>query len=413
MTQSISIDTNHIEAIDEGDSTSIDTHHGYRSKRSEQDLVASDMIAKLGYDSKYFKIRTKDARKLILLQIPKHRPGIDYEETYSPVQLTHGLIYALPQTIYTRWNGISWRRCSPNESLGFVLADHGFDVWVGNVRGTRYSYGHVTLSETDKEFWDWSWQDLAMYDLAEMVQYIYSVANSKIFLVGHSQGTIMSFAALTQPRVAEMVEAAALLCPISYLDHVTAPLVERMVFMHLDQMVVALGMHQINFRSDTLVKLVDSLCEGHMDCTDFLSSITGKNCCFNASRIEYYLDYEPHPSSVKNLRHLFQMIRKGSFAQYDYGFLKNILTYGTSKPPEFELGHIPASLPMWMGYGGSDLLADVIDVERTLSELPSRPELLYLENYGHIDFVLSTSAKEDVYKHMIQFFRARKKSSSW
>lgn len=45
----------------------------------------------------------------------------------------------------------------------------------------------------------------------------------------------MSFAALTQPNVAEMVEAAALLCPISYLGHVTAPLVERMVFMHLDQ----------------------------------------------------------------------------------------------------------------------------------------------------------------------------------
>lgn len=107
------------------------------------------------------------------------------------------------------------------------------------------------------------------------------------------------------------------------------------------------------------------------------------------------------------------MIRKGSFAQYDYGFLKNILTYGTSKPPEFKLSLIPASLPMWMGYGGSDLLADVKDVERTLAELPSRPELLYLENYGHIDFVLSTSAKEDVYKHMIQFFRARKKSSSW
>jgi lysosomal acid lipase/cholesteryl ester hydrolase len=171
--------------------------------------------------------------------------------------------------------GDVWFLNSPKESLGFILADHGFDVWVGNVRGTRYSYGHVTLSDTDKEFWDWSWQDLAMYDLAEMIQYLYSISNSKIFLVGHSQGTIMSFAALTQPHVAEMVEAAALLCPISYLDHVTAPLVERMVFMHLDQMVVALGLHQINFRSDMLVKLVDSLCEGHMDCTDFLTSITG------------------------------------------------------------------------------------------------------------------------------------------
>lgn len=53
----------------------------------------------------------------------------------------------------------------------------------------------------------------------------------------------MSFAALTQPHVAEMVEAAALLCPISYLDHVTAPLVERMVFMHLDQVFMALEYH--------------------------------------------------------------------------------------------------------------------------------------------------------------------------
>lgn len=107
------------------------------------------------------------------------------------------------------------------------------------------------------------------------------------------------------------------------------------------------------------------------------------------------------------------MIRKGSFAQYDYGLLKNLRVYGFSKPPEFDLSLIPESLPMWMGYGGNDGLADVTDVERTLAKLPSRPELLYLENYGHIDFMLSTSAKEDVYKHMIEFFRAmRRKSSS-
>lgn len=42
-----------------------------------------------------------------------------------------------------------------------------------------------------QEFWDWSWQDLAMYDLAEMIQYLYSIANSRIFLVGHSQVIII------------------------------------------------------------------------------------------------------------------------------------------------------------------------------------------------------------------------------
>lgn len=45
----------------------------------------------------------------------------------------------------------------------------------------------------------------------------------------------MSLTAFTQPDIVEMVEAAALLCPISYLEHVTAPLVLRMVDVHLDQ----------------------------------------------------------------------------------------------------------------------------------------------------------------------------------
>ena len=46
--------------------------------------------------------------------------------------------------------GDAWFLNSPEESLGFILADHGFDVWVGNVRGTRWSHGHVSLSVKDK-----------------------------------------------------------------------------------------------------------------------------------------------------------------------------------------------------------------------------------------------------------------------
>lgn len=45
----------------------------------------------------------------------------------------------------------------------------------------------------------------------------------------------MSLAALTQPDIAKMVEAAALLCPISYLGHITAPFVLRLVKLHLDE----------------------------------------------------------------------------------------------------------------------------------------------------------------------------------
>lgn len=59
-----------------------------------------------------------------------------------------------------------------------------------------------------------SWQELALYNLAEMINSINSVTNSKLFIVGHSQGTIISLAVFTQPEIVEKVEAAALLSPI-------------------------------------------------------------------------------------------------------------------------------------------------------------------------------------------------------
>lgn len=40
--------------------------------------------------------------------------------------------------------------------LGYVLADNGFDVWIGNARGTVYSRKHVNLTENNKEYWNFS-----------------------------------------------------------------------------------------------------------------------------------------------------------------------------------------------------------------------------------------------------------------
>ena len=35
----------------------------------------------------------------------------------------------------------------------YILADSGFDVWMGNYRGNRFSDRHVNISRDDPQFW--------------------------------------------------------------------------------------------------------------------------------------------------------------------------------------------------------------------------------------------------------------------
>ncbi|XP_020582719.1 triacylglycerol lipase 1 [Phalaenopsis equestris] len=366
------------------------------------DGLCALIVRPMGYPCTEYTVQTEDGYLLTLQRISNGRSALTGYNG-PPVFLQHGLFQG----------GDTWFLNSVDESLGFILADHGFDVWVGNVRGTRWSRKHATLSEHDRAFWDWSWQDLAQYDLAAMLSYIKTETSSKVLYIGHSQGTIMAFAAFTIPDIVKMVEAAALLCPISYLNHISSNFVIRAVGMHLDQMLLSVGIHQLNLRSNIGVQILDSLCDGHVDCGNLLGAITGDNCCFNASRVEYYLEYEPHSTSTKNLHHLFQMIRKGTFAKYDFGWWKNLKHYHSSQPPAFNLGDIPESLPLLIGYGGSDALADLTDLKRTINELKSKPEQLYVESYGHIDFILSVKAKDDAYQDLIRFLQSRASSSSY
>jgi len=46
-------------------------------------------------------------------------------------------------------DALTWLINPQDQALGFVLADNGYDVWISNTRGTKYSRAHKSLSPID------------------------------------------------------------------------------------------------------------------------------------------------------------------------------------------------------------------------------------------------------------------------
>ena len=79
-------------------------------------------------------------------------------------------------------------------SFAFVLADAGFDVWMGNVRGNTYTKNHTTLPVDSDAFWAFTFDEMAAIDLPNMIDYVVKkTGQENVFYFGHSQGSIIGF----------------------------------------------------------------------------------------------------------------------------------------------------------------------------------------------------------------------------
>jgi len=54
----------------------------------------------------------------------------------------------------------------------FLLADEGYDVWLGNARGNSWSRQHVNLTTEDNAFWDFSFHEIGTRDLPAIIDYV-------------------------------------------------------------------------------------------------------------------------------------------------------------------------------------------------------------------------------------------------
>lgn len=73
-------------------------------------------------------------------------------------------------------------------NLGYMLSDLGYDVWMCNARGNRYSKNHTSLNSDYMEFWDFTFHEMGKYDLPANIDYILAKTGyDQLHYVGHSQ----------------------------------------------------------------------------------------------------------------------------------------------------------------------------------------------------------------------------------
>ncbi|XP_021629319.1 triacylglycerol lipase 2 [Manihot esculenta] len=359
------------------------------------DSLCNSMVETQGYICQEHKVTSEDGYILSLQRMPAGRSGKLADN--PPVLLQHGLSS----------DGATWLSNSPDESLAFILADNGYDVWIANTRGSRFSRGHTSLTPYDPAYWDWTWDELAAHDLPAMFQYVHQQTGQKLHYVGHSQGTLTALAVLSQEKLPNMLRSAALLSPIAYLNQITSLLSKAAADAFLVEEIYWLGLREFDPQGQATSKLLEYICsEPGVDCTNLWTAVTGANCCLNSSNI---LDNLSQPTATKNMIHLSQMIRTGNIAMYDYGNEEdNMEHYNESTPPVYNMESIPKDFPLFLSYGVKDSLSDPADVGVLLQNLKDHDAdkltVLSVEDYAHLDFVFGVNANNVVYHPVMAFF---------
>ncbi|VDQ02594.1 unnamed protein product [Trichobilharzia regenti] len=152
-------------------------------------ILQTEIISSKGYTPQEHYITTDDGYVLCIIRIlPK------CDQPFSMFQLVKIFcIFTGKQKVVFLQHGLldsahTWVNNLGNESLGFILSDNCYDVWMGNSRGSTYSSKHKFLKPEDKEFWEFSWDEMGKYDLSASIKYVLDHTKAeKISYIGHSQ----------------------------------------------------------------------------------------------------------------------------------------------------------------------------------------------------------------------------------
>ncbi|XP_067128716.1 gastric triacylglycerol lipase-like [Centruroides vittatus] len=365
-------------------------------------FLKSQLITSKGYPVEEYSVQTEDGYILGVQRIPRGRSDPEPSSKTRPVVfLQHGILSS----------SADWVMNFPNQSLGFILADAGYDVWLGNQRSNTYSRKHAEYSPRDKEFWQFSFDEFAKYDLPAMIEFALNLTNqSQLYYVGHSQGNTVAFALLSERPDYDKIKVVVALAPFATVRYVISPIRYLAPLAPiLDSLFRLFGFYEF-LPNDLIIKLLAHIICGNQElqflCENVAFLISGFNPSqLNKTRLEVYATHTPAGTSTQNILHFAQMVNSGNFQKYDHGQTENMKKYKRTIPPEYNVENIQT--PVWIFYGLNDYLADSVDVNLLCPKLKTvaKCNLVSLATWAHFDFVIGKDASVYVYEKVVRIMQ--------
>ncbi|XP_011684498.1 PREDICTED: lipase 3-like [Wasmannia auropunctata] len=362
------------------------------------ELTTPELVVKYGYPLEIHDIVTKDGYALQLHRIPRGRD--DEEETKSrirtPILLVHGLASS----------SADWVLMGPEKSLAYILADAGYDVWLGNNRGNIYSRNHTSLSPNDRAFWNFSYHELGIYDLPAMIDCIlYTTGHERLYYVGHSEGSTQFLVMASEmPEYNSKIILMIGLAPAAFSGNLRGPIRKLAKLTYFGVWVgETFGYPEFRSRSDWAKFVSNLFCQKAAStqfiCSNILFMVTGfSRAELNTEYLTVIIGHVPAGASWKQFVHYGQgYINAGRFRQYDYGNEKNLRVYNSTTPPDYQLEKI--TTPIALFSSDNDWLANAKDVDLLSTKLNSvvfHCKTPANSTFNHYDFIWGKSSPQMV-----------------
>lgn len=301
-----------------------------------------------------------------------------------------------------------------SESLAFEMANQGYDVWMGNSRGSTYSLNHTKLDHRyDWRYWDFSFHEIALYDLPASIEYILSQRQRKsLAYIGHSQGNLAMFILQSyHPEWSQRVKPFIAMAPIAFIPDVYFGMV-KLVVRALSPILTPTSLNrvlkgQLLPKSASTERALDLVCLPKWTepiCDLMLTLMVGNNFKrANHSLTPIVAHHIPEGTSVLNVLHFGQLVASGEFRAFDFGPRENLRRYGTAVNPYYQIGKINSPDIAFVS-GRTDTLATMKNVQITRSMLKVKlmddfvvPDLAW----GHADYMYAIGAGRLANTHMI------------